>query len=69
MAVSCSFIHGADRRKHWRDRRSGAERRCSSRKQHESFDCRSGTPRRQSDIAGELYDGEVWWKRPVRPIM
>ena len=65
MPTPHTRMHGVDRRKHWRDRRSGVERRCSSRKQHEAFDCRSGIPRRQSDIDGELYDGEVWWRRPA----
>lgn len=65
MAMSSIHIHGAERRKHWRDRRSGTERRNPARKQHEPFDCRSGVPRRRSDIAGELYDGEVWWHPPA----
>ena len=51
-----------ERRKNWRDRRIRPDRRNSERLQRADFDCRSGVPRRQSDIAGELADGEVWWQ-------
>jgi len=57
--------HRVERRKHWRDRRRDIERRNTARNQHENYECRSGVPRRQSDVAGELYDGEVWWNKPV----
>ena len=50
-----------ERRKHWRDRRTGSDRRNPQRLRLVSYDCRSGQPRRQSDIAGELSDGDVWW--------
>lgn len=52
-----------ERRKHWRDRRAGSDRRNSQRLRLVSYDCRSGQPRRQSDIAGELNEGEVWWAK------
>jgi len=50
-----------ERRKHWRDRRTGSDRRNPQRLRLVSYDCRSWQPRRQSDIAGELSDGDVWW--------
>ena len=52
-----------ERRKHWRDRRVTPDRRNATRLQRASFDCRSGIPRRQSDLAGELADGEIWWEK------
>jgi hypothetical protein len=52
-----------ERRKHWRDRRATSDRRNSDRLQRTDYDCRSGIPRRQSDVAGELADGEVWWEQ------
>jgi len=54
-----------ERRKNWRDRRAGPDRRNSERLQRADFDCRSGVPRRQSDVAGELADGEVWWQEEI----
>lgn len=52
-----------ERRKHWRDRRVTPDRRNADRLQRSDYDCRSGIPRRQSDLAGELADGEVWWEQ------
>lgn len=52
-----------ERRKHWRDRRHLADRRNATRNQHENYECRTGAPRRQSDVAGELYDGDIWWNK------
>jgi hypothetical protein len=52
-----------ERRKHWRDRRKTPERRNQHRLQRSNDDCRSGVPRRQSDIGGELADGEIWWEQ------
>ena len=54
-----------ERRKHWRDRRVSPERRNPERLQRTDFDCRSGVPRRQSDIGGELAEGEIWWEEGV----
>ena len=51
-----------ERRKHWRDRRMLVDRRSIERQSHAGFDCRSGVPRRESDLGGELADGEVWWQ-------
>jgi hypothetical protein len=51
-----------ERRKHWRDRRVNPDRRNPERLQRMAFDCRSGTPRRESDIGGELAEGAVWWQ-------
>jgi len=52
-----------ERRKHWRDRRAGGDRRNPQRLRLVSYDCRSGAPRRQSDVTGEVSDGEVWWAK------
>lgn len=54
-----------ERRKHWRDRRKEADRRNPERLRLVSYDCRSGQPRRASDLAGELADGDVWWNKDV----
>lgn len=51
-----------ERRKHWRDRRLLSDRRNPERLLHAGVDCRSGTPRRESDIGGELSDGDIWWE-------
>ena len=52
-----------ERRKRWRDRRVMPDRRNANRLQRSSYDCRSGIPRRHSDLAGALADGEVWWQQ------
>ena len=52
-----------ERRKHWRDRRAGGDRRNPQRLRLVSYDCRSGQPRRQSDVSGVLNEGEVWWTK------
>ena len=65
-----SNVEQIERRKHWRDRRAGQDRRNPARLRLVSYDCRSGKPRRQSDIGGELADGELWWnpdKTPEKP--
>jgi hypothetical protein len=51
-----------ERRKQWSDRRMLADRRNLERQLHAGFDCRSGVPRRKSDLGGDLGDGEVWWR-------
>ena len=63
MAQTREHEQSVERRKQWRDRRNGIDRRCLARCQHESYECRSGTPRRQADIDGEQFDGEIWWSR------
>lgn len=60
---SISNVEDVERRKHWRDRRASDDRRNPQRLRLVSYDCRSGQPRRQSDIGGELADGEVWWNK------
>ena len=52
-----------ERRKHWRDRRVTPDRRNPDRMQRTGYDCRSDVPRRQSDLGGELADGEIWWEQ------
>lgn len=56
-------VEAVERRKHWRDRRSGADRRNPERLQLTTYDCRSGQPRRVSDVGGDLPDGDVWWDK------
>jgi hypothetical protein len=51
-----------ERRKQWGDRRMLADRRNPERQLHAGFECRSGVPRRKSDLGGDLGDGEVWWR-------
>ena len=61
---SSSNVEPAERRKHWRDRRRpGEDRRNPQRLRLVSYDCRSGLPRRQADVGGELNDGDVWWNK------
>ena len=57
-----------ERRKHWRDRRVSPDRRNAERLQRTDFDCRSGVPRRQSDIGGELAEGEIWWEEGINYV-
>ena len=60
-------VEAVERRKHWRDRRASVDRRNPQRLSLVSYDCRSGQPRRQADVGGELNDGDVWWnKEPTR---
>ncbi|GMR01478.1 MAG: hypothetical protein BMS9Abin19_0868 [Gammaproteobacteria bacterium] len=60
---SVGNVEAVERRKHWRDRRAAEDRRNPQRLRLVSYDCRSGQPRRQSDITGELSDGDVWWNK------
>ena len=54
-----------ERRKHWRDRRVTQERRSRERIMRSDYECRSGVPRRSSDVGGELTDGEIWWQQEI----
>ena len=58
---SVANVETIERRKHWRDRRVSDDRRNPERLRLVSYDCRSGSPRRQSDVGGELSDGDIWW--------
>ncbi len=60
---SSSNVEAVERRKDWSDRRNGSDRRNLQRLRLVSYDCRSGQPRRQADIGGELADGEIWWNK------
>ena len=60
---SVSNVKAVERRKDWIDRRAGGDRRNLQRLRLLSDDCRSGQPRRQSDISGDLNDGDVWWNK------
>lgn len=60
-----SNVERVERRMHWRDRRSGKDRRSDVRVMLSNFDCRSGKPRRSSDISGALAEGEIWWNKKV----
>ena len=62
---SVANVESAERRKHWRDRRAGGDRRNLERLRLITDDCRSGRPRRLSDVSGELADGDVWWNKDV----
>lgn len=56
-----SNVSRIERRRNWRDRRLGAERRGSERLRKMEYDCRSYIPRRESDISGSAIEGEIWW--------
>ncbi len=59
-----SNVEKIERRKHWRDRRqSSDDRRNQQRLRLVTYDCRTGQPRRQSDVGGKLADGDVWWDK------
>ncbi len=60
---SISNVEVTERRKDWNDRRTGNDRRNPQRLRLVSYDCRTGQPRRQSDISGELNDGDIWWNK------
>ncbi len=60
---SVSNVESVERRKDWSDRRAGDDRRNPQRLRRVSDDCRTGQPRRQSDISGDLNDGDVWWNK------
>ena len=60
-----SNIESVERRHAWQDRRSGNDRRNLQRLRLVSYDCRTGQPRRKSDLAGELSDGDIWWDKKV----
>ncbi len=60
---SVSNVEATERRKDWSDRRTGNDRRNPQRLRLVSYDCRTGQPRRQSDITGELNDGDIWWNK------
>ncbi len=62
---SIANVEAVERRLKWSDRRTGDDRRNSGRLNLTSYDCRSGGPRRESDIGGELSDGDVWWNKGV----
>ena len=64
---SFSNIETVERRMHWRDRRTGSDRRSSMRLNLNSTECRSESPRRSADVGGELSDGDVWWNKSVAP--
>jgi hypothetical protein len=63
-----SNIEPVERRKHWRDRRLGEDRRNPARLRLTIYDCRTGEPRRGSDLAGELSDGNVWWDEDAKTL-
>jgi len=60
---SVANVEAIERRKHWRDRRTGDDRRNPERLRVVSYDCRSGQPRRAADVGGELADGDIWWHK------
>jgi len=58
---SVANVETVERRKHWRDRRAVADRRNPERLRLITYDCRSGFPRRASDVSGQLAEGDIWW--------
>ena len=52
---------GSERRTNWRDRRVNDERRNEVRLSHMDGECRNNPPRRASDVAGKLIEGDLWW--------
>ena len=60
-----SNVEAVERRMHWRDRRKGSDRRNDGRLNLNKSDCRSGQPRRLSDVGGDLSDGYIWWNKGV----
>ncbi len=63
---SVANVEVIERRKHWLDRRAGVDRRNPERMRLHTYDCRGGLPRRASDLAGELADGDIWWKTDAK---
>jgi len=55
-------VENIERRKRWRDRREGKDRRNEARLRLQVNDCRSDTPRRVGDFSGVLTEGTVWWR-------
>ena len=43
------------------DRRVSGERRNIERLKHMKGECRCNVPRRGTDMAGRLVEGELWW--------
>ena len=62
---SMTNIEAVERRERWRDRRQCDGRRNTERLRLGTYDCRSGGPRRNADVAGELSDGKIWWSQSV----
>ena len=56
-----SDASSSDRRTDWLDRRKSDERRNPVRLSHMDGECRNNAPRRSSDIAGKLIEGDLWW--------
>ncbi|MFV2004218.1 MAG: hypothetical protein ACC650_03385 [Gammaproteobacteria bacterium] len=62
---STANVEVVERRRHWLDRRTGNDRRNSGRLNLTNYDCRSGLPRREADVGGDLADGDVWWNKGI----
>ena len=50
-----------ERRAGSRDRRTSGERRNMERLKYMKGECRCNEPRRVTDMAGRLVEGELWW--------
>lgn len=59
-------VEKIERRKEWIERRKMPDRRNQERLNHMGEDCRSNVPRRESDVAGTLVEGELWWSGDIR---
>lgn len=60
--ISVCNVERVERRTHWRDRRSGSDRRNEQRLRVQLNEGRSDTPRRLGDYTGALTEGVVWWR-------
>lgn len=60
-AINSESGSAVDRRTGNLDRRLNGERRNKDRLLHMKGECRSNVPRRNSDVAGRLVEGELWW--------
>ena len=60
-AVNTETKNDIERRMGTVDRRANDERRNHDRMSHMKGECRSNTPRRGSDMAGKMVEGELWW--------
>ncbi len=65
--ISVCNVERVERRTHWRERRSGHDRRNEQRLRLQLNDSRSDT-RRLGDYSGTLTEGLVWW-RPKKNLL
>ncbi|MDH3343542.1 MAG: hypothetical protein OEY06_08295 [Gammaproteobacteria bacterium] len=59
--MSHPIENGNEQRKSGVERRVNDERRNQERLNHMKGECRNNTPRRATDVAGRLVEGQLWW--------